>query len=248
MNPSDDQIRADYDLWHSTVHTPREEESPTDFAWHKSVWNNITNHPGGKVLEIGCGRGGFAIWLMGRSERFKITGLDFSFSAIELARKAAAVSGSAAEFLQGDAESLPFPDSTFDLVISCECIEHVPHPPVMAKEIARVLKSGGRFCLTTENYFNGMLLAWIKCWLTRTPFNSGTGVQPRENFFFYWMIKAYLKKAGLIVTSSESCHYQWLLLPRVDPAKLCTEQFRSNTGRFLAKPFGRHFSFFGVKA
>jgi hypothetical protein len=117
----------------------------------------------------------------------------------------------------------------------------------MAQELYRVLKPGGHFCITTENYFNGMLLGWAKSWITGQPFNSGSGVQPHENFFFFWHIVAYLHSAGLVVDKTESCHYQWLLLPRIDPAKLCTKQFSAGWARFLAKPFGRHFSFYGRK-
>ena len=111
----------------------------------------------------------------------------------------------------------------------------------------RVLKPGGRFCLTTENYLNGMLLAWLHCYLTSRPFNSGSGVQPLEQFFVFPQVKRYLKRAGLVVERTESTHYQWLLLPGVAPARLCTPEFKKSWARILAKPFGRHFSFFGYK-
>jgi hypothetical protein len=117
----------------------------------------------------------------------------------------------------------------------------------MALELARVLKPGGRFALTTENYLNGMLIGWLKAWLTRQPFNSGSGIQPRENFFFYWMVRSYLQNAGLTVTKMESSHHQWLLLPKINPATLCTEKFASKWAQTLAFPFGRHVSFFGCK-
>jgi SAM-dependent methyltransferase len=199
------------------------------------------------VLEVGCGRGGFAIWLSKKLPQFRIVGLDFSLAAIEIARESATPQESSVEFVQGDAEALPFEDAMFDLVISCECMEHVPHPPQMAREMARVLKPGGRFCLTTENYLNGMLIGWLHSWLTGRPFNSGSGVQPRENFFFFWMIRGYLRDAGLTVKTMESSHHQWLLLPRVNPAKLCTQQFKNSFARRLAFPFGRHMSYFGQK-
>jgi len=100
--------------------------------------------------------------------------------------------------------------------------------------------------MTTKNYFNGMLPAWAKSWVTGQPFDSGSGVQPHENFFCFWHVHSYLHYAGLVVDKTESCHYHWLLPPRIDPARLCTVQFSSDFARFLAKPFGRHF-FFGRK-
>ena len=62
------------------------------------------------------------------------------------------------KLLQDDAQELRLPDNYFDYVVSCECIEHVPRPRQMAQELYRVLKPGGYFCITTENYLNGMLL------------------------------------------------------------------------------------------
>ena len=126
-------------------------------------------------------------------------------------------------------------------------MEHLPQPQMMAREMFRVLKPGGKFCLTTENYLNGMLLAWLQSWITGHPFNSGSGVQPIEQFFLFPQVKGYLCRAGLVVERIESTHYQWLLLPGVDPARLCTREFKIGWARNLAKPFGRHFSFFGCK-
>ena len=126
-------------------------------------------------------------------------------------------------------------------------MEHVPQPQMMAAEMSRVLKPGGKFCLTTENYLNGILLGWLQSWITGRPFNSGSGVQPLEQFFVFPQVTGYLKRAGLVVEKTESTHYQWLLLPGVDPARLCTRQFKTTWARTLAKPFGRHFSFFGYK-
>lgn len=240
-------ILRDYDQWHRDKQHATENDSPLGQPWYESVYRELQNHSGGRVLEVGCGRGGFAIWLAKHAPRFSLVGVDFSQAAIDLARASAAAHKAAVEFRQGDAEALQFADGTFDIVISCECMEHVPHPPVMAREIARVLKPGGCFLLTTENYLNGMLLGWLMSWLRREPFNSGSGVQPRENFFLFWMVLSHLQSAGLSVTRMESCHHQWLLLPRVDPAKLCTKMFTNTVARWLAFPFGRHVSFFGRK-
>lgn len=246
--PPSSAVVEDYDRWNRWR---KDEEhwikSPLDYPWYESVYREIADYPACRVLEVGCGRGSFAIWLARKAPRFQITALDFSGAAIEIARADAASAGVQVEFIQGDAEALPIPNDSFDLVISCECMEHVPHPPQMADEIARVLRRGGRFCLTTENYFNGMLVMWLKCWLTGEPFNSGSGVQPRENFFFFWMVRGYLQNAGLEVERMESCHYQWFLLPRVSPAALCTKYFKATWARMLAFPFGRHMSFFGRK-
>jgi ubiquinone/menaquinone biosynthesis C-methylase UbiE len=203
---------------------------------------------GQRVLEIGCGRGDFTIWLSGKYKDAKVTGVDFSEAAIATAQQRGSLSGSAAQFKVEDAEALSFADSSFDYVISCECMEHVPHPEQMAREIHRVLSPGGQFILTTENYFNGMILQWLKTWTTGAPFDSGSGVQPHENFFLFWRVKKILERGGLKVKQMESNHYQWLLLPRTDPMKLVTFDFQSPLLKRVFRPFGRHFTFCGVRA
>ena len=126
-------------------------------------------------------------------------------------------------------------------------MEHVFNPPKMAKEIHRVIKNRGEFILTTENYFNGMILSWLKTWTTGQVFDSGSGAQPHENFFVFWIVRKYLKGAGLKITHTESNHFQWLLLPKVNPAALCTENFKSSFLQTLFKPFGRHYTYQGLK-
>lgn len=242
-----DNVKTDYDLWHRGIGDAGESESPLEHTWYASVYQELKKLPGGRLIEIGCGRGSFAIWLAEREPRFDIVAVDFSDTAIEIAKERATFRSSKVEFLVADAEALPFEDGEFDIVVSCECMEHVPNPPIMAKEIFRVLKSGGRFCLTTPSQFNGMLIGWAHSRLTGQKFNSGAGVQPRENFYFFWTVKRYLRRAGLSIGRIESSTYQWLLLPRVAPSKLCTKQFASRWARFLAFPFGLHFSYFGSK-
>jgi ubiquinone/menaquinone biosynthesis C-methylase UbiE len=244
-NPDD--VLKDYDEWHRHMKNAGESVSPLDHPWYESVYREIRDYPACRVLEVGCGRGGFAIWLSKNAPQFKITALDFSGAAIEIARETAAAEGAAVEFVQGDAQALPFERESFDLVISCECMEHVPDPEKMACELARVLKPGGRLALTTPSQLNGMLIAWAHSYVMGRAYNSGAGVQPHENFYFFWTVRRYLRRAGLVVDRMESSTFQWLLLPRVSPAKLCTRQFNRSWAKALAFPFGLQFSFFGTK-
>jgi len=244
MNPDP---KLAYDQWHERINSFAEDVDPLLFPWYQSAFRGIQDSPSGDLLELGCGRGEFAVWLASAVPGIRITGVDFSASAIQIAQRRVAISSKPVHFITGDAQCLAFADNSFDWIVSCECLEHVPHPSKMAAEMFRVLKRGGRFCLTTENYLNGMLLAWLQCCVTGRPFNSGSGVQPLEQFFVFPQVKGYLKRAGLVVERSESTHYQWLLLPGIDPARLCTPRFKKGWARAIAKPFGRHFSFFGYK-
>jgi ubiquinone/menaquinone biosynthesis C-methylase UbiE len=244
MNPDP---KLAYDRWHEGINSFAEGSDPLSFPWYRTAFSGIRDQVRGDLLELGCGRGEFAVWLASAVPGIRITGVDFSVSAINIAHRRTVHASKPVHFITGDAQSLPFADSAFDWIVSCECLEHVPQPQKMAAEMFRILKPGGRFCLTTENYLNGMVLAWLRCYVTGRPFDSGSGVQPFEQFFVFPQVKRYLKRAGFVVERTESTHYQWLLLPRVDPARLCTSQFKTSWARTLAKPFGRHFSFFGYK-
>ena len=150
-----------------------------------------------KILEVGCGGGDFAIHLA--KQKAEVTAVDFSSKALESARERAKIQNKRVAFQAGDAEALPFIDNFFDLLFSCECLEHVPSPRRAVAEFYRVLKPSGKLILTTENYSNAMVLAWIMSWLRKEPFNSGTGVQPIEHFFLYWRIKKMLTSNGFKV-------------------------------------------------
>jgi ubiquinone/menaquinone biosynthesis C-methylase UbiE len=149
---------AQYDDWHKRLAASEAAGSVLQDPWYVTVARLLPDLSGMRVLEIGCGRGDFSIWLAGKYEGSEVTGVDFSEAAIETARERARASNSPARFEVGDAEALNFADGSFDYVISCECMEHVQRPEQMAREIHRVLSPGGQFILTTENYFNGLIL------------------------------------------------------------------------------------------
>jgi SAM-dependent methyltransferase len=97
--------------------------------------------------------------------------------------------------MHDDAQALKFPSDSFDYIVSCECMEHVLNPRKMTKEIARVLRPGGKFCLSTPSYVNGVLLAWAS-WISGKPYDSGAGVQPHENFYFFGISKLICMTPG----------------------------------------------------
>ena len=241
-------LRERYDTWHQHVAGNEHITQELHHPWHLTAAKLLPDLRGRDVLEIGCGRGDFAIWLAKRFPAARVSAVDFSEAAIEIAQTRATDAGANVGFTVQSAESLRLSDASFDTVISCECMEHVANPLQMAKEIHRVLRPGGNFILTTPNYFNGMILAWLQLWLLGKPFDSGSGVQPRENFFLFWRVRNILQRAGLEVQAMESNQFQWLLLPRTDPAKLRTEGFTSPFLKRIFRPFGLHFTFSGKRS
>ncbi len=101
--------------------------------------------PGDAVLDVGCGPGTDVFGLeeiVGPAGR--AAGVDVSATMIDQARSRAAVSGSRAEFQAGSAESLPFPDATFDAVRIERVLIHAADPALAVREMARVTRPGGR--------------------------------------------------------------------------------------------------------
>jgi arsenite methyltransferase len=102
--------------------------------------------PGERVLDLGSGAGTdslVAAQMVGPQGR--VSGLDMTPEMLAKARSAAAEMGATnVEFLEAEAESLPFADESFDVVISNGVIDLVPDKDAVFAEIDRVLAGGGR--------------------------------------------------------------------------------------------------------
>lgn len=101
---------------------------------------------GKKVLEVSCGAGGGASYIMRNLDPDTYTGLDLNPASIDKCRKTHKLAG--LDFVQGDAQNLPFPDGTFDAVINVEASHQYPDFPRFLAEVARVLRPGGHFLYT----------------------------------------------------------------------------------------------------
>ena len=239
------QLDDAYDVWHEKVHG---QEDPTLINledWHKNALSLAPNLKGLKVLEVGCGVGDFAIYL--NNEGANVTAVDFSKKAIELAKEKGKVRNCRINFQIADAQSLPFPDDEFDLIFSCECLEHIPEPKLALKEMNRVLKKSAKVILTTENYSNAVILYWIKCWLTKELFNSGNEVQPIDHFFLFWNIQSMFHNTGFKVKKLIGSHHVFLLLPRFHPHTFVIEKFNNPFFASMFKPFARHMTYLSTK-
>jgi len=104
--------------------------------------------PGQTLLDVGTGTGVVAITAARAGA--KVTGLDLTPELLEQARAIAPLAGVAdIAWQDGDAENLPFPDASFDVVLSQFGHMFAPRPDVAAKELLRVLKPGGRVAFAT---------------------------------------------------------------------------------------------------
>jgi ubiquinone/menaquinone biosynthesis C-methylase UbiE len=107
----------------------------------------------GRVLDNGCGPGGTALSLA--EEAAFVVGLDldarFRNAGVRFGREKGIVN---AAFVQGDGSRLPFPDGSFDLVLSHSVIEHVVEAERYLRECFRVLRPGGGLYLSTQPYLS----------------------------------------------------------------------------------------------
>ncbi len=100
------------------------------------------NARGLKVLEIGVGMGAdYLEWLKAGATA---AGVDLSAASIDRAARRCAMAGYPADLRVADAEQLPFPDNTFDVVYSYGVMHHSPNTPQCVREARRVLKPGGQ--------------------------------------------------------------------------------------------------------
>jgi SAM-dependent methyltransferase len=101
----------------------------------------LAPHSGLRWLDVGCGNGAFTEMLVERCAPVSVQGIDPSEGQLAFARTRS-LSG-VAQFRQGDAMALPFPDDTFDAVVMPLVIFFVPDPARGVAEMARVVCPGG---------------------------------------------------------------------------------------------------------
>jgi SAM-dependent methyltransferase len=106
--------------------------------------------PGHVVADLGCGHGGPGLQAAQQTGATLI-GIDLSPAGVELARHRAAQLGldRQARFLVGDLTATGLPDASCDAVMSLDVLPFVPDKTAAAREIARILRPGGRFAFTT---------------------------------------------------------------------------------------------------
>jgi ubiquinone/menaquinone biosynthesis C-methylase UbiE len=112
---------------------------------------------GRDVLEVSCGHGGGAAYLMRTLLPASYTALDLNTVGIEFCRKRHHLPG--LTFVPGNAERLPFPDRSFDEVINVEAAINYQNVPRFFAEVTRVLRPGGHFLYADIRYADE-IAAW----------------------------------------------------------------------------------------
>ncbi len=113
--------------------------------------------PGVRLLDVACGSGNLAI-PAARAGAI-VTGVDIATNLLEQARARAESESLTIQFDEGDAESLPYADAAFDVVVSMFGAMFAPRPELVATELVRVCRPGGRIAManwTPEGFIGQM--------------------------------------------------------------------------------------------
>jgi ubiquinone/menaquinone biosynthesis C-methylase UbiE len=107
--------------------------------------------PGGRLVDLGCGRGGPGLWLA-RALSVDLIGVDFSPVAVRLAaaRAAAFVPAGRARFHQATFERTDLPDACADAVVSVDALPFAEDRAAALREVRRILVPGGRLAFTAR--------------------------------------------------------------------------------------------------
>ena len=126
-----------------------------------AVVERLGPEPGQDVLDVATGTGNAAIPMAQRGAR--VTGLDLVPKLLEAARRRAAEAGVEVDFVEGDAEALPFEDVSFDRVSSVFGVMFAPRHAQAAGELVRVTRPGGRIVVAgwTPEGLNGQMFKTI---------------------------------------------------------------------------------------
>jgi ubiquinone/menaquinone biosynthesis C-methylase UbiE len=175
------------------------------------------------VLDVGCGQG-IDLAEFGL-QGAQVTGLDLTPRHVELARGHLASLEIGGEVVLGDAESLPFPDASFDRVTSNGVLHHTPDIRAALREIHRVLRPGGDARILVYN--RNSLHYWLQqvlylglvsgeLWRTRSMeqiLSAGVertsiGARPLVRVYSRWQMRRLFRAAGFRQRSTSVRHFR----------------------------------------
>lgn len=152
------------------------------------VADDASKWPYDKALELGCGTGFFLLNLMQAGIISSGALTDLSPGMVDVAVRNGTALGLDVEGRVADAESIPYPDSSFDLVVGHAVLHHIPDLELALREVLRVLKPGGRFVFCGEPTQKGDFIArrlsrltwWATTRVTHLPPLRDRWAKPRE--------------------------------------------------------------------
>ncbi len=131
-------------------------------SFRRDVAARLPLHGAERLLDVGCGTGGLLAEALRRHRGLFAAGVDADPAILAIAARRLGRWRDRVTLHAGRAESLPFPDGTFDAAVSTLAFHHLPTPAKLAAlgEILRVLRPGGRFLLADFGATAGHRAPW----------------------------------------------------------------------------------------
>ncbi|MFP4120176.1 class I SAM-dependent methyltransferase [Coleofasciculus sp.] len=224
------QVKQFYETYHDQI-TDKRFNSP---YWlrryaHRQIHAQFLPYlqPGQRVLDAGCGEG--VLSCLAAQQGVDVVGIDISYPNIEAASRLAKLWNVTVEFLQADAEHLPFSDNSFDVVLSSHVLEHLPNLHQGLRELYRVTRNLALIAMPTcLNPACWVLLGGESYWKIgrRTPFALPVGLfktaiawvsgqeGPDQGYAgnkelphiwrFPWVMRQQIKRAGFQIETFEA--------------------------------------------
>ncbi|MBI1318951.1 MAG: methyltransferase domain-containing protein [Candidatus Hydrogenedens sp.] len=193
----------------------------------------FTRHTGKTMLEIGVGAG--TDHLQWARAGCRCHGVDLTDAAIETTRRRLDLYGLRSDLRRLDAETLPFPAASFDLVYSWGVIHHSERPERIIAEIHRVLKPGGRFIGMMYNLWS---VAVLKQWV-RHGLLAGRPWRSLDDLVWH-----HIESIGTKAYSRPALHRLFAAFERVETRSLITPYDRYRFPGWLASQFPDPWGFF----
>jgi ubiquinone/menaquinone biosynthesis C-methylase UbiE len=149
---------------------------------------------GKTLLDGGCGTGWFTKVAIQRGAN--VTSIDISKKLVQITKD----KNPTARVIECSILEIPFPDNSFDYVISSDVIEHTPNPLKAAEELIRILKPKGKLCITVPNKSTWYFTLFIANLLKIRKY------QGYENWQHYYKFKKFLKSKNIRIICYKGIH------------------------------------------
>jgi 2-polyprenyl-3-methyl-5-hydroxy-6-metoxy-1,4-benzoquinol methylase len=197
------EAKKDWVQWFRHISKSQKKSLNEELNYTKEVLSFFPDLQEKRVLDVGCGNGDFLIscCLLGAKET---VGIDFVAEVVKGALKNVNNSGFEKKInvVQADALKIPFPDNSFDVVMSFGLLEHFEKQSELIFEKKRVLKKNGFLIVLVPNFFS----------IPRQFFGIARRIFQPENVIFEkpltsWLLKKELEKAGLRKIEIKGIYY-----------------------------------------
>ena len=167
-----------------------------DQAWRRATVTRSDLAPTDRVLDVACGTGDLSL-LYAQSGAAKVVGLDYTAEMLDIARERKA--HPKIEYVQGDAQALPYEDASFDVLSIAFGLRDVGNPHTALAEFRRVLAPGGRVMILEFSEPAFAPIRWGNDLYTKVIMPRTAALLARDRSGAY----AYLPKSGVKFLSHE---------------------------------------------